>query len=82
MELTLVSSGVVKMEKNRHEDVKNVAWFENEEHELLVDVAHSPEKNQKLLMKVYLLGRAREVGLDQRVVQKASQAFQDEGHVL
>lgn len=46
--------------------------------EHLVDVTELPEENQQLLMELDLLGRMRQVSLDERVVEQPGHTFQDE----
>ena len=48
----------------------------------LVDVTELPEEDKQFLVKLYALTRARQIGLQQRVVQQTSQAFQDKRKVL
>lgn len=48
----------------------------------LVEVTELPEEDQQLLVELDLLGGARQVRLDQRVVEQPSQTFEDEAQVL
>ncbi|TNN33636.1 hypothetical protein EYF80_056201 [Liparis tanakae] len=48
----------------------------------LVEVTELPEEDQQLLVELDLLGRVRQVGLDQAVVHQPGQTLQDEAQVL
>lgn len=48
----------------------------------LVEVAELPEEDQQLLVELDLLGRSRQISLNQRVVEQPSQTFKDEAQVL
>lgn len=48
----------------------------------LIEVAKFPEKHQKLLVELDLLGGVRQVSLGQRVGQQTSEAFQYKIKVL
>lgn len=47
-----------------------------------VEITKFPEEDQKLLVKLDLLGGVGQVGLSQRVSEQASQAFQDKVIIL
>lgn len=48
----------------------------------LVNVTEFPEEHEQLLVKLDLLGRMREVRLQQGVVQQTGHAFEDKTEVL
>lgn len=68
MFLTLISSGVVQVIQNRHEDFQNIATFKDKIQKFLVVVAHFPKENQQLLVKMHFLRRIRQICLDERII--------------
>lgn len=68
MFLTLISSGVVQVIQNRHEDFQNIATFKDNIQKFLVVVAHFPKENQQLLVKMHFLRRIRQICLDERII--------------
>lgn len=48
----------------------------------LIEVAKFPEKHQKLLVELDLLGGSGQIRLDERVIEQPSQTFKDKAQVL
>lgn len=66
------------MVQYRNENVEYIGTLQDVVQKFFVVVAHLPEKDEQLLMKVYLLRGIRKVCLHHRIVQQPRDALQDE----
>ena len=78
----MVGSRIVEVEKDGHEDVENVAGFQDVVEEFLVKVAHLPEEDEQLLVILHLLVRVGQVRLDQGILEEPGEAVEHKGEIL